>query len=122
MLPRPERVTQRGALRKRPGVLAFTMLLNAVLPGCAAYGAYNKCGFSGCPGDAQISAAVRALLDQDAAMRAPNLIYVQTLDGVVYLSGEVATDLQRETAASAALVTPGVRRVVDAIGLEYSGR
>jgi osmotically-inducible protein OsmY len=98
------------------------MLLNAVLPGCAAYGAYNKCGFSGCPGDAQISAAVRALLDQDAAMRAPNLIYVQTLDGVVYLSGEVATDLQRETAASAALVTPGVRRVVDAIGLEYSGR
>jgi len=55
-------------------------------------------------------------------MRAPNLIYVQTLDGVVYLSGEVATDLQRETAASTALGVPGVRRVVDTIGLEFSGR
>jgi osmotically-inducible protein OsmY len=109
-------------MRKRPGVLAFTILLSGVLPGCAAYSAYNKCGFSGCPGDAQISAAVRASLDQDAAMRAPNLIYVQTLDGVVYLSGEVATDLQRETAASAALGVPGVRRVVDTIGLEFAGR
>lgn len=109
-------------MRKRPGVLVFTILLSGFLPGCAAYSAYNKCGLSGCPGDAQISAAVRALLDQDAAMRAPNLIYVQTLDGVVYLSGEVATDLQRETAASAALGVPGVRRVVDTIGLEFSGR
>jgi osmotically-inducible protein OsmY len=109
-------------LRRRPGVLAFAILLSGVLPGCAVYSAYEKCGARGCPQDAQISAAVRALLDQDGALRAPNLIYVQTLDGVVYLSGEVATDLQRETAASAALAVPGVRRVVDTIGLEYSGR
>ena len=45
------------------------------------------------PGDAQITTAVEGLLNQDAAMRAPNLIYVQTLDRVVYLSGQVATDL-----------------------------
>jgi osmotically-inducible protein OsmY len=110
------------APRTQLGVLACKLIVCSLLSGCAVYNAYEKCGLHGCPGDAQISAAVRALLDQDAAMRAPNLIYVQTLDGVVYLSGEVATDLQRETAASAALGVPGVRRVVDIIGLEFSGR
>jgi osmotically-inducible protein OsmY len=110
------------AMRRQLAVLAFTLSLTGALPGCAAYRAYDKCGFSGCSGDPQISAAVRTLLDQDAAMRAPNLIYVQTLDRVVYLSGQVATDLQRETAESTALEAPGVRSVVDTIALEYQGR
>ncbi len=110
------------AMRKPHTILAAALGLSALLPGCAAFRAYDKCGFSGCPGDAQITAAVQGLLNQDAALRAPNLIYVQTLDGVVYLSGEVATDLQRESAASTALRAPGVRRVVDTIGLEFQGR
>jgi osmotically-inducible protein OsmY len=111
-------MTMRGQL----AVLALVLSSGALLPGCAAYRAYDKCGFSGCPGDAQITTAVEGLLNQDAAMRAPNLIYVQTLDRVVYLSGQVATDLQRESAESTALRAPGVRRVVDTIGLEFQGR
>lgn len=110
------------AMRGPLAVLVFALGLSALLPGCAVYRAYDKCGFSGCAGDPQITTAVRTLLDQDAAMRAPNLIYVQTLDRVVYLSGQVATDLQRETAESTALEAPGVRRVVDTIALEYQGR
>lgn len=110
------------ATRTQLRVLACSLIACGLLPGCAVYNAYEKCGLRGCPGDAQITTAVRTLLDQDAAMRAPNLVYVHTLDGVVYLSGEVATDLQRASAESAALEIPGVGRVVDTIGLEYSGR
>jgi osmotically-inducible protein OsmY len=52
----------------------------------------------------------------------PNEIYVRTLDRVVYLSGQLATDLQRETAEALARRAAGARRVVDIISLEYNGR
>lgn len=110
------------ATRTQPGVLAITLLLSGVPTGCTLYSEYAKCGLRGCAGDAQITSAVRARLYQDAALRAPNLVYVQTLDGVVFLSGEVATELQRDTAVSAAHEIASVRAVVDTIGLEYSGR
>jgi osmotically-inducible protein OsmY len=45
---------------------------------------------------------------------------VQTLDGVVYLTGQVA--LQRDAADSAAHEATGVTRVVNTIALTYSGR
>ena len=64
------------AISRQLTVLAGALGVSAVLPGCAAYRAYDKCGFSGCPGDAQITTALQA---------------------------------------------PGVRRVVDTIGLEYGG-
>ena len=89
--------------------------------GCAPFEALHKCG-AGCPGDTQLSAAVRARLDEHVELLAPNHVYVSTLDRVVYLTGEVATDLQRETAESVARHTPGVPRVVDMISLEYEGR
>jgi osmotically-inducible protein OsmY len=41
---------------------------------------------------------------------------------VVFLSGRVATDLQRETAASVAREASGVREVVNSIALTYEGR
>src|ERR1035438_6549721 len=39
--------------------LAFAVMLTGALPACAAY---RKCGFAGCPGDAKITAEVRALI------------------------------------------------------------
>jgi BON domain len=102
--------------------LALVTALGAALSGCAAYGTFEKCGYSGCPGDAQISAAVRARLNEHPALGPPNLIYVKTLDGVVYLSGQVATELQRATADTVAQEAPGAVKVVDIIGLEYNGR
>jgi osmotically-inducible protein OsmY len=103
-------------------VLALAVIQAAALCGCAAYDAYRKCGFHGCPGDASIAAEVRALLDQHPALGPPNLVYVQTLDRVVYLSGQVATDLQRSIADSTAREAPGVREVVNTIALPYNGR
>ena len=103
------------------GLLAAVIAGAAGLGGCATLETLRKCG-TACPGDAEISAAVRARLDQHPELRAPNRLYVSTLDGVVYLSGEVATDLQRLDAEAIARATPGVTRVVDLINLEYNGR
>jgi osmotically-inducible protein OsmY len=100
---------------KQPGksfVLAFGLSLANTLAGCAAY---EKCGFQGCPGDTMLSAEVQALIAQHPALQPPNLIYVQTLDRVVYLSGMVDTGTERLLAQSVAQAAPGVRRVVNSI-------
>ncbi|HUL46900.1 MAG TPA: BON domain-containing protein [Steroidobacteraceae bacterium] len=102
------------------GLLAFLIATTASLAACATLETLHKCG-SGCPGDAGISAAVRARLYQHTELLAPNRVYVSTLDGIVYLSGEVATDMQRLDAEDIARATPGVTRVVSTITLEFQG-
>jgi BON domain-containing protein len=126
--PRPQVTAARGAAGCHGSrsaqlcLLASALVLTSLLCGCAAYGSYRKCGHRECPGDAQITAEVRALLDQHPELGPPNQVYVQTLNQIVYLSGEVATDLQRDTADALAGQVAGARRVVDIIGLEYNGR
>ena len=94
----------------------------AGLPGCATYDTYRKCGLHGCAADAPVTAQVRALLAQHPALGPPNRVYVQTLAGVVYLSGQVQTDLQREDVETlAAAAAPG-HRIIDSISVSYSGR
>ncbi|HXY97877.1 MAG TPA: BON domain-containing protein [Steroidobacteraceae bacterium] len=105
----------------RPARLLALLLATASLAACATLETLHKCG-AGCPGDAEISAAVRARLYQHTELLAPNRVYVSTLDGIVYLTGEVATDTQRLDAEDIARATPGVPRVVDLISLEYNGR
>ena len=100
--------------RSNPSLLAFVLILTVALPGCATFA---KCGFSGCPGDANITANVHALFDQHAELEPPSSIDVQTLDHVVYLYGLVSTELQRETAESVALEAGGVTRVVNSIAV-----
>ncbi len=94
--------------------LAFIVGAAGALPGCAAF---TKCGFGGCPGDAEITAQVRALFDQHPVLEPPNLLQVQTLDHVVYLDGVVDTDFERQIAESVAHEAKGVARVVNSIGL-----
>ena len=94
--------------------LAIAFVLAGALPGCAAY---EKCGFGGCPGDAEITAEVHALFDQHPVLEPPNLLEVQTLDHVVYLNGVVDTDTQRLMAESVAHQAKGVAKVVNSIGL-----
>jgi osmotically-inducible protein OsmY len=94
--------------------LAFVLILTGALQGCAAY---KKCGFSGCPGDAEITAEVESLFTHHPELEPPNLIYVQSVDHVVYLYGVLDTDFQRQMATLVALEAPGVKRVVNSIGL-----
>ena len=100
-------------------VLALGLLLPGVLSGCATY---RKCGLAGCPGDAQITADIEALVRQHPAIEAPNTVRVNTIDHVVYLYGQVDTEQQRATAESLAHQVAGVRRVVDSISLSNPGR
>ncbi|HME38103.1 MAG TPA: BON domain-containing protein [Steroidobacteraceae bacterium] len=98
---------------------AFVLVLAAALAGCAAY---KKCGFGGCPGDAEITAAVYALFKQHAELEPPNLLEVSTLDHVVYLNGLVDTDFQREMAESVAREAGGVAKVVNSIGISGNSK
>jgi osmotically-inducible protein OsmY len=106
----------------RSGGALVLLALIVLVSACSTYSAYRKCGLHGCPGDAQITAEVSALFDRHPELGPPNQIYVQTVDRVVYLSGEVATGLQRDTAESLARQAQGARRIVDIVSLEYNGR
>jgi osmotically-inducible protein OsmY len=95
-------------------VLTCVLTLAGLVPGCAAE---RKCGWGGCPGDARITANVQTQLNRHPDLEGVNSINVQTLDHVVYLSGEVSAGLMRETAEAIARKTPGVTQVEDTIAV-----
>jgi osmotically-inducible protein OsmY len=104
--------------RRRIRLLAI-LALTGTLGACAAY---EKCGFHGCPGDAKIAADVSAAFAHHAELQPPNMIDVQTIDGVVYLYGLVDTDYQLQMAEAVAHQVPGVTKVVNSIGLAGNSR
>jgi osmotically-inducible protein OsmY len=95
-----------------------TLILTGVLAGCAVY---QKCGSSGCPGDAEVTAEVRARLSRYPAL-APGLVDVRTWDHVVYLYGLVNTEYERRLAESTALEAAHAQRVVNLLGVQNGGR
>ena len=103
-----------------PLVLASALVLAVPLGGCVS--SASQCVSAQCQADATITAGVKEKLKEHRELSAPNMVYVQTRSGVVYLTGQVATDLQRETAESVAGQVPGVVNVVNSIALSYSGR
>jgi osmotically-inducible protein OsmY len=94
--------------------LTSSLLLAGALSGCATY---DKCGFAGCPGDAKITANVQTQLGKHPEVGPPNQVYVQTLNRVVYLGGEVSSSLQSEIAESVAMRVRGVDHVENSIGI-----
>jgi osmotically-inducible protein OsmY len=115
-------VNVKGRRYRRTRAAGGVLLLCALLAGCADIDAYRKCGSEGCAGDAQITAAVQASFKEHSDLQAPNVIYVRTVDHTVYLTGQVATGLQRDTAEALAKATPDVHRVVNSISTTYQGR
>jgi osmotically-inducible protein OsmY len=99
------------------GIYALGFTLALALGGCAS----RPCADSDCAADAQITAAVKAQLKQYRDLGPPNQISVSTHHGIVYLTGQVLTDLQRDKAQAAAEQVPGVEQVVNTIALSYSG-
>jgi osmotically-inducible protein OsmY len=97
-------------------MFAFALILTSALSGCATY---HKCGTDGCPGDANITASVRAQLSQHTELGGPNSINVETLNQVVYLDGLVSTGIESRTAESVALQVPGVSRVVNSVAVAH---
>jgi osmotically-inducible protein OsmY len=94
-------------------VIGGSILLSN-LYGCATF---DKCGSAGCAGDAKTTANVEAQFRQHAELSPPNLLTVQTLDHVVYLSGLVSSGLQRDDAEEAAREASDGARIVDTISV-----
>jgi osmotically-inducible protein OsmY len=86
------------------------------LGGCATYG---KCGLEGCPSDAKITAKVQAAFNHHPDLGPPNSINIQTLNHVVYLSGEVSEGNMSEAAESVAHKIKGVTKVVNTIAVSH---
>jgi osmotically-inducible protein OsmY len=97
---------------------AIVAVLIGSSSGCAVSGGR---GLSGSTGDDGISAHVRAQLSQYPSLRSSNSLRVQTYGHVVYLTGQVDTDEQRDLVESVTSEVAGVARVVDTISLSFPG-
>ena len=71
--------------------------------------------------DSVITARVKAALAADPHVRAPNLINVQTLRGVVTLTGTADSRLEADQAVAIARGVDGVKRVQDDIIVRAAG-
>jgi osmotically-inducible protein OsmY len=101
-------------MRRSARVLALVLVFAGILSGCAVFETHAKCGFHGCPGDAQITAEIVSQFREHSDLE-PNAISVQTLDHVVYLYGLVSSSLEIATAESIARQVPGVKEVVNSV-------
>ena len=98
-------------------------IFSSAVIGAVLIGLSSGCAVSGgrSPGDDEISARARAQLLQDPSLRSSNMLRVQTYGHVVYLTGQVDTDEQRDLAESVTSKVAGVARVVDTISLSFPG-
>ncbi len=98
---------------------ASALALTGSLSGCTVYHTYEKCGFKGCPGDAQITAQIQSQIDQRPDLET-TAITVQTLDHTVYLYGVVSSGLEISDAEAIARSVPGVRQVINSMAITQS--
>jgi osmotically-inducible protein OsmY len=93
------------------------IMLIGALGGCATV---EKCGLEGCASDQKISAQVQALLNAHPELGPPGTITVETLNGVVYLDGEVVGGLEKRDVESIVRQASGVKKVVNGISVEHT--
>jgi osmotically-inducible protein OsmY len=91
--------------------LNLALILTACLVGCATM----TCSPENCATDAKITSDVQAIFDQRTEFGPPGTIRVQTVNGTVYLSGKVSTDLVRRSADALAKQVPNVKSVINSI-------
>jgi hypothetical protein len=83
-----------NGMNKFQAIVVAPFLCGA-LCGCAVT---QECTVESCADDSQITAKIQSMFDQRSEFRPPNFVYVKTKNHVVYLSGQVNTDLVRERA------------------------
>ena len=76
---------------------AAIVVFAGTLSGCAVF---DKCAPENCAKDTQINKQVRDLMDQHNEFGPPGTIRVQTINGVVYLSGAVDSEFEVRNAES----------------------
>jgi|SRR5271154_2012996 len=92
------------------------IMLIGALGGCATV---EKCGLEGCAADQAISAQVRTLLNAHPEFGPPGTISVETLNGVVYLNGEVVGGLDKRSIEEIVRQASGVKKVVNGVSVQH---
>jgi osmotically-inducible protein OsmY len=95
------------------------VVLGPVLCALAACVATQECKVASCAEDSQVTARIQTIFDQQPEFKPPNFVYVKTVNHVVYLTGQVNTDLVRENAESIIRDAADGGRVVNSIALTY---
>jgi enamine deaminase RidA (YjgF/YER057c/UK114 family) len=95
---------------KRLRALIGAFILAGVLPGCAVFPKSSNPA-----ADKAITADVKARLAGDAEFITPGLIDVQTVNGVVYLSGTAGSSLRQQDAETLARQANNVVQVVNSL-------
>jgi osmotically-inducible protein OsmY len=80
----------------------------AALNGCAIF---PKCSPENCAADKEINAQVTELFSEHRELGAPAELHIQTIDGVVYLSGAVDTEFEVRHAEALARQVANVKDV-----------
>jgi osmotically-inducible protein OsmY len=93
--------------------------LVAGITGCADYSNHqpSNCTDSACIADSKITDDVLMRLQRTPELHPPGMVHVQTVNSVVYLTGDVPTASQRDAAELSARKTPGVASVVNNINV-----
>ncbi|HEV7359075.1 MAG TPA: BON domain-containing protein [Steroidobacteraceae bacterium] len=99
--------------------VALVLILAAALSGCAVF---EKCSPENCATDAKITADVDDMFGQHAEFGPPGTVHVQTINGVVYLNGQVNSDMERQNAETLVLRIPNVKDVVNSLNPRSNAR
>jgi osmotically-inducible protein OsmY len=90
--------------------LAFIVLMGLnSLTGCATV--FPKCSPENCATDKQINADVNQIFREHTEFGPPATVHVQTINGVVYLSGPVDSDFEVRRAEALVRQVPNVKDV-----------
>ena len=95
-------------MSKQFRAFGLALFFAAGLSGCADF----KCSPENCSTDAQITADVHAVFAQHPELGAPAELRVQTINGIVYLNGQVNSDFERQSAEA---LVRRVAHVVDVV-------
>jgi osmotically-inducible protein OsmY len=111
-----------GDLMHKPNrlyALTFALILAASLSACAVF---QKCSPENCAMDAEINSAVEATVAEHRELGPPAALRVQTINGLVYLSGTVDTEFEVRRAEAIVRGVPNVKDVVNNLNARSNGR
>ena len=99
---------------------AFGLAL--VVASCLSACAEFKCSPEYCASDAIITADVGAVFNKHAEFGAPGTLKVQTINGIVYLNGQVNSEMERRSAEALARQVANVKDVVNSLNARSNAR
>jgi|HubBroStandDraft_4_1064222.scaffolds.fasta_scaffold728389_2 osmotically-inducible protein OsmY len=99
---------------------ASLVLMFAVeLTGCAIF---PQCSPENCASDKEINGQVKQLFGEHPELGAPAALHIQTINGVVYLSGPVDSEFEVRHAEALARQIPNVKDVENNLYPRSNGR